>query len=113
MKQTTPRNNSVAMDVLPWPNGYGFTGGDGWWAHTLSQSERERLDDLLGLALLDQSVCNQLVEQRDSSLFEAFDLSAETQRWLVGIKANSLKEFAQAVLAQSDSYRIEATPEAA
>ena len=113
MKHTTSRTNSVVMDVLPWPNGYGFNGGDGWWAHTLSQSERERLDDLLGLALLDKSVCHQLVEQRDSSLFDAFALSAETQRWLAGIKANSLKEFAQAVLAESGSYQNEATPEAA
>ncbi len=113
MKHTTPRNNSVVMDVLPWPNGYGFNGGDGWWAHTLSQSERERLDDLLGLALLDKNVCDQLVGQRDPSLLQAFNLSAETQHWLTGIKASTLKEFAQAVLAQANSYRNEATPEAA
>ncbi len=111
MKHTT--NNSVVMDVLPWPSGYGFTGGDAWWEHTLSQSERERLDDLLGLALLDKTVCEQLVEQRDLSLLRAFDLSVETQRWLSGIKANTLKEFAQAVLAQSNPYQNEVTPEAA
>ena len=53
MNQSITNTNSVVMDVLPWPSGYGFNGGDAWWQHTLSQSERERLDDLLGLALLD------------------------------------------------------------
>ncbi len=82
----------VVMDVLPWPNGYGFKGGDTWWQHTLSQSERERLDDLLGLALLDKDVCEQLVVKRDSSLLAAFGLSEETQQWFARIKASTLKE---------------------
>ena len=103
----------VVMDVLPWPNGYGFTGGDVWWQHTLSQSERERLDDLLGLALLDKNVCEQLVVKRDPSLLGAFDLSEDTQRWLAGIKASTLKELAQAVLAAANPYRNKAASEAA
>ncbi|SRR5258708_23510725 len=99
MKNITARNTPVVMDVLPWPGGYGFVGGDAWWEHTLSQGERERLDDLLGLALLDKAVCEQLVMRRDPSLLDAFGLSAETQRWLTGIEVSTLKEFAQAVLA--------------
>ena len=100
-KNSTP----VVMDVLPWPNGYGFTGGDNWWQHTLSQTEKDRLDNLLGLALLDHSVCDQLVIQRDPSLLAAFGLSDDTRRWLTNIQANSLKELAQAVLAAWTGYR--------
>ena len=98
MKHKNTKNGSVVMDVLPWPNGYGFSGGDAWWQHTLNQGERERLDDLLGLALLDNTVCEQLVVKRDASLLAAFNLSEDTQHWLTGIKASTLKEFAQAVL---------------
>ncbi len=104
MNHTATRNNSVVMDVLPWPNGYGFTGSDAWWDETSKQSERERIDNLLGLALLDNHVCEQLVVKRDSSLLEAFDLSEDTQRWLLGIKASTLKEFAQAVLKAFNPY---------
>ena len=97
---------SVVMDVLPWPNGYGFSGADAWWQYTLSQSERDRLDDLMGLALLDKNVCEQLVVERAPSLLRAFGLSEDTQRWLTSIKANTLKEMAQAVLAASTPYEV-------
>ncbi len=103
MAKTTTHNTPVVMDVLPWPNGYGFDGGNTWWQYTLMQSERERLDDLLGLALLDGSVCEQLVVHRDPSLFAAFDLSEDTRRWLTAIKANTLADLAKAVLAAFDA----------
>ena len=113
MNHTMTNNPSVVMDVLPWPNGYGFTGGDAWWQHTLNQCERDRLDDLLGLALLDNTICEQLVVERDASLMAAFNLSEDTQRWLTGINANTLKEFAQAVLSARDSAYSGTVPEAA
>ncbi|MHB8628027.1 MAG: hypothetical protein ACYDEO_17705 [Aggregatilineales bacterium] len=113
MNRNVTQNTSVVMDVLPWPNGCGFSGGDVWWQYTLSQSERERLDNLLGLALLDNKVCEQLVVKRDTSLLAAFDLSEETQRWLTRINASTLKEFAQAVLAAFNPYRDGAASEAA
>ena len=113
MNRITTHNAPVVMDVLPWPRGYGFAGGDVWWQHTLSQSERDRLDNLLGLALLDKNVCEQLVVERDPSLLDAFDLSKDTQRWLTNIKASTLKDLAKAVLAASNPYRNEGAPEAA
>jgi hypothetical protein len=113
MKSQITNNSSIVMDVLPWPNGYGFSGGDAWWQHTLNQSERDRLDDLLGLALLDNKVCEQLVVKRDVSLLAAFNLSEDTQRWLKGIKANTLKEFAQAVLTACNAAGGRMVPEAA
>ena len=113
MKHTGTRTQTIVMDVLPWPDGCGFSGGDEWWQHTLSQTERERLDNLLGLALLDNKVCDQLVTQRDPSLFGAFDLSESTRRWLISLKASTLKELAEAIVAASNSYRKEPGAEAA
>ncbi len=110
---TGTRSNPVVMDILPWPDGYGFKGGDNWWQYTLSQSERDRMDDLLGLALLDKDICEQLVVKRDVSLLEAFGLSEDTQQWFLHIKATTLKELAQGVLDASTAFQNEATPEAA
>lgn len=113
MNHKTANNTSIVMDVLPWPNGYGFTGGDAWWQHTLNQSERDRLDDLLGLALLDNTICEQLVVKRDASLLASFNLSEDTQQWLTGINASTLKEFAQAVLTACNNAVSRMAPEAA
>ena|SRR5579859_6904625 len=85
--------------VLPGADRSGFAYGDVWRQHTLSQSERERLDDLVGQALLDQEVHDRLLIQRDPSLFDTFNLSDETRRWCATVQANTLKEFAQAIIA--------------
>jgi len=89
------------MDVLPWPRGRGFTGAKAWWNYVLGKEEQRRLDHLMGVALLDEGICNRLVQERDSSLLTAFGLSEETQAWLRTINATSLVEFAQAVVAGS------------
>ncbi len=94
-----PRPNPpVVMDVLPWPSGYGFAGGDAWWQHVFSQTERERLDELIGLALLDKTACEQLVTERDPRLLSTFGLSEQTQDWLRSLKATTLKDLAQAIV---------------
>ncbi len=104
----TTRHTPVVMDVLPWPTGYGFSGGDRWWQQIFNQSERERLDSLIGLALLDDAVCEQLVTKRDTSLLSMFGLSKQTQDWLKSIKANSLKELAQRIVSAARSYEFDA-----
>ncbi|MHB8628026.1 MAG: hypothetical protein ACYDEO_17700 [Aggregatilineales bacterium] len=103
VKSTTHRTTSVVMDVLPWPNGCGFSGGDSWWRHVLSQSERERLDNLIGLALLDKGVCEQLVTKCDPALLSTFGLSERTQDWLKSIGATTLRELAEAIVAATQS----------
>ena len=65
---------------------------------TFSTIERERLENLLGMALLDHDIQDQLIVQRDPSLFDHFGLSDETQSWLTTIPVGSLKELAQAIL---------------
>ena len=97
---SAPRHNpQLVMDVLPSAKGYGFSGGDAWWHYVLSHSERERLDNLIGLALLDTKICEQLVVKRDTALLSAFGLSEQTQTWLRDVKATTLKDLAQAIVA--------------
>lgn len=98
-------SSPILMDVLPWPTGSGLTGADVWWQHTLSQSERDRLDKLMGLALLDQGVRHRLLVQHDPKLLDAFDLSEDTRRWLATVQASTLKEFAQAIVAEAMPHR--------
>jgi len=83
----------IAIDMLPRSNG-----SDVWWQHTLGQSERDRLDNLIGLALVDQRVHDRLLVQHDPSLLDDFDLSDDTRHWLTGVRASTLKEFAQAIV---------------
>jgi hypothetical protein len=94
----------VAIGVMPWPSGHDFTGGDVWRQHTLSSSERDRLDNLMGLALLDQNVLDRLLVKRDPALLDAFDLSEDTRHRLAAVQVGSLKEFAQAIVAATSSY---------
>jgi hypothetical protein len=114
------------MDVSPWPQGRGFTGAKAWWDYVLSKGEQQRLDNLMGLALMDQKIHDRLVYERDTSLLTAFGLCEETQVWLRQIPADSLVELAQAIVssvssvsgmhaasAQHPTVAWEATPEAA
>lgn len=111
---TTRHNPQLVMDVLPSAKGYGFSGGDAWWRYVLSHSERERLDNLIGLALLDTKICEQLVVKRDNALLSAFGLSEQTLTWLRDVKATTLKDLAQAIVAATKpSYFDAAAWEAA
>jgi hypothetical protein len=95
--------NELVMDVLPWPDGHGFAGSGSWWEYVMSQEERQRLDNLMGIALLDEDICDRLVNKREDSLMTAFGLSSETQSWLRAIQATTLSELAQAIVSQSQS----------
>jgi len=59
--------------------------------------ERASIDALLGIALVDQAVCNRLVHERDTAFLTANGLSLPVQRWLKNLSANSIVEIAQAV----------------
>lgn len=88
------------MDVTPWPDGRGFSGAEIWWDYMMAKDEKQRLDSLMGLALLDEDIRERLVYKRDQSLYRAFGLSAETQAWLSRLKASSLAELAEAIIAR-------------
>ncbi|MBZ0301804.1 MAG: hypothetical protein K8J31_18800 [Anaerolineae bacterium] len=99
---TTP-----TMDVLPWPNGHGFQGTTAWWDYVNSKEERKRLDNLMGLALLDSDICRRLLKDRDASLLAAFELSPATQACLRSIQAATLTEFAEAIMAGPQGQYLE------
>lgn len=103
------KNNKrpLVIDIKPWPSGYGFQGGSEWWNYVLSQEESKRLDNLMGLALLDEDMRHRLLTERDSSLFRAFDLAPQTQAWLQSIQATNLAEFAEAILAGPQQHYLE------
>lgn len=87
-----------ATDLFPWPTAPKAVFADrALEGHWLNKEERERLDTLLGAALVNSDVRQRLLRDRDLSLFRAFSLSEETQTWLCGIKVTSLTELAQAI----------------
>lgn len=87
------------MDISPWPGGHGFAGGRAWWDYVMSKDERRRLDNLMGVALLDENISHRLLKERDDSLFSAFGLSEETRTWLRNVKASTLVDLARAIVA--------------
>lgn len=92
------QSQSMVVDLTPFPNGKGFQGGQDWWDYVLSKDEQKRVDQLLGIALLDPTVCNRLVDERDESLLNAFELSEGTKQWFRKVNANTLYDLAEAVL---------------
>jgi hypothetical protein len=92
---------SMVADILPWPKGHGFSGADEWWSHVNQKHEKKRLDQLLGSALLNQSIQEKLIEQRDEDLLNAFGLSEDTKRIIRSIEASSISEFARAIISNS------------
>lgn len=92
---------TLVMDVFPWPRGKGFSGVNEWWDYVTTKDERQRLDNLIGLALLDSDICRRLLEEHDESLYSAFDLSYPTRCWLRTLDAASLPELAEAIVSYS------------
>ncbi len=93
------KKQPATMDVFPWPQGNGFQGTEEWWDHVLTHAEHKRLDQILGLALLDETFCRRLLKDCDPEFLAPFNLASKTQAWLRSIKATSLDEFAQKVVA--------------
>lgn len=95
--QTRPQE--MVLDVSSWSGKRSFTGTDEWWSYVRNQDERRRLDHLLGVALLDETVRDRLVNTRDEDLLTAFGLSESTKGWIVTLRANSLTDIAKEVAA--------------
>jgi hypothetical protein len=95
------RKTEPVMDIHPWPNGLGFEGRDAWWESIGRLEEQQKLDQLVGTALLSEEVCQQLLHH-DEDLLLKFHLSEPTRRWLMSIQADSLTEFAEALLSTMD-----------
>jgi len=68
-----------------------------WHGFLLNAEEKRRIDQLMGSALLDDTLCDRLVHQRDTTVMAQFGLSLDTQKWLRSIQATSLEELAQEI----------------
>jgi hypothetical protein len=90
------------IDIFPWHRGSGFANADVWWSYILSQTETERLDVLVEVALLNQEVCLLLLDH-DRALLDLFEFSEETVRLIEMIEAKTLDEFAQAYVLRRSS----------
>jgi len=64
-----------------------------WWAAVLNKSERQRLELLISLALVDPSVRRLLVVYRDPKLLTLFRFSEETRTWLCCLDVLTLEDF--------------------
>jgi len=105
--------SSLPIVVDVWPNSLAFGNADVWEAPALTQTEGDQLDQLVGLALLDSSVADRLVVQRDPALLDTFNLTNDTRQWLSELRVGSLEELAQAILVASNPHRISAVSKAA
>jgi len=92
-----PRFETAVLDIAPWPNGHGFSGRKTFWEYIMRTDERQKLDHMLGIALLDPSFRDQLLNHRNDQLLQLFDLAQDTLDWLHTVQANTLPELARAV----------------
>lgn len=69
-----------------------------WPGFLLSQEERQRIDRMMGCAMLDDTLCRRLVKDRDTAVMSAFELSIETQNWLCSMSVSTLDEMAQEIV---------------
>ena len=60
--------------------------------------EMQRLDQLVGAALTSRSVLQRLINQRDASLQQEFDLAPETWQFLSSIRVTSLEELCDIIM---------------
>jgi hypothetical protein len=68
--------------------------------------DRQKLDRLIGAAMLDDMVHRRLIDDRDTVLFEEFGLSPVTQAWLCTVQAPSLTTLAYAITLREQDFRL-------
>jgi len=67
-------------------------------ATVLPKHDRHRLDRLIGAALLSDDLCQRLIRQRDTAIFDEYSLSITSQAWLRAVQAASVEDLAEAIL---------------
>lgn len=88
------------IDIYPWPNGLGFSGLEAWWAYVRQQTDNEKLDLLMTMALMSSAICERLLIH-DPDLFKHFRFSALTLERLSAIQVTSIEAFAAALIGQT------------
>lgn len=99
----SPTNNpQPTIDLYPWPNGMGFRGAKEWWSYVCRQTEADKLELLITMALLSDQICDLLLTH-DQKLLTGFQFSSCTLERLAAIHVNSLIEFATALVEQDNT----------
>lgn len=75
------------------------------WRHAIPQHEMQKLDVLMGEALLSESLRQRLLVEKDESLFEQYGLSTQIRQMLRTITSTSLTELAQTILTYHELLR--------
>jgi len=96
-------DHTNVMDISTRSSAKQLDGSREWLDDMLSRDEMRRLDNHMGVALLDTDVRNRLVNERDQSLFVAYGLSERTQNWLHEVQARTLNELARAIVSRTQS----------
>ena len=69
----------------------------------LTRQEKQRVDNLMGNALLDEGVRKRLLYNKDDTLLATYGLCEETRAIFRNIHATSLAELAQAIVSDQHS----------
>ena len=98
--------NHVApiIDIYPWSNGSGFSGGNEWWSYITRQSEIDKLDLLIMMAHLNETICRLLLAH-DKELLNRFHFSDCTLEQLSTIRANTLIAFVILLGEQNPAFK--------
>lgn len=83
-----------------------FLGGCAVSGHGISTTDSQALDKLIGAALLDEDMRQQLLHERPDELLLSFALSTPTRTWLRTIPATTLEELAQAILPHQNGVSL-------
>ena len=70
----------------------------------LIDEEREKLDRLVGAAMLDSAVYKRLISEQDSALFDEYELSRASRDLICTIDASSLTELAEAIVSFEERF---------
>lgn len=95
-------DRNAVIDLFPWPTGSGFEHADDWWNYVLRQTEADRLNLLLAMALLSEDVC-QLLFKCDPTLLQRFEFSDDISQLLTDSAFTSLDELARVILLNRSS----------
>jgi hypothetical protein len=85
------------MDIVPFPGGQGFAGGDDWWEYVLTLDQVSRIDILMTMALVSEEICHALLSH-DQLLLNVFEFCPETLDLLKEIKVDTLEKYAQVLV---------------
>lgn len=72
----------------------------------LTSNDREKLDRLIGAAILDSTVYERLIDRQDTALFDEYELSQVTRALICTVRASTLTELADAIVSFEERFAV-------